>query len=150
MAYEAILQMDGVSFVSTADLRNSTLSGTTRMGPNGSGQFLAVKPSTSNAGVAYVTTASGQQGYGIVQNKPYVGEAMSIAVFGVSKVVAGTTTITAGGDLMVDSSGCLIPYSSAAGQNRFAKQVGNTLPTAVGEVFSAFIYSGGQGGGSIA
>lgn len=150
MATENNLIVDGVNFVSTNDMRNSTMSGTTRMGPSGSGQFLAVRASTVTAGVFYPTTANGVAGYGILQNKPVVGEVGAIAIFGVSKAVAGTTTITAGGDLMVDSSGCLVAYSSAAGQARFGKQVGATVPAAVGEVFSALIYGGGLGGGSIA
>lgn len=150
MATENNLFVDGVNFVSTNDFRNSTYSGTTRMGPNGSGQFLAVRASTVSAGVAYQTTASGIGGYGICQNKPNVGEAMAIAFFGASKAVAGSTIITAGGDLMVDSSGCLVPYSSAAGVARFGRQVGPTLPAAIGEVFTAAIYGFGLGGGSIA
>lgn len=150
MAVEALLLTDGALNVSTADYRNSTQSGTTRMGPSGSAQFLAVKQSTVNAGVIYVTTLAGQPAYGILQNKPKDGEVAAVAIFGISKAVAATTTITAGGDLMVDTSGCMTPFSSAGNQSRFARQVGSVVPTAVGEVFSVAIYGIGLGPGSIA
>lgn len=149
MAVEATLLVDSLH-ISTADYRNSTQSGTTRMGPSGSGQYLAVKQSTVNAGVIYTSTLAGQPAFGILQNKPKDGEAAAVAFFGISKAVAATTTITAGGDLMVDTSGCMTPYTSAAAQSRFARQVGNKLPTSVGEVFSVAIYGIGLGPGSIA
>jgi hypothetical protein len=150
MAVEAILLTDGALHVSTADLRNSTNSGTTRMGPNGSGQFLAVKQSTVTGGVVYPTTLNGQTAYGVIQNKPGVGDVAAVAVFGLTKAVAGTTTITPALDLMVDTSGCMIPYATAANQARFARQAGPTLPTAVGEVFTVALYGIGQGPGIIA
>lgn len=150
MAVEAILFTDGALNISTADYRNSTFSGTTRMGPSGSGQFLAVKQSTVTAGVVYPTTLAGQPAYGIMQNKPYIGEVASVAIYGISKAVAGTTTITPGGDVMVDSSGCMTPFSSAANQSRFGRQVGSVVPAAVGEVFSVALYGIGLGPGSIA
>jgi len=147
---ESPLLHDGWTAVSTADLRNSTLSGTTHVGVNGSGQFLAVRLSTVNAGVAYLTTSSTVSGYGILQNKPGVGEVCDIGFLGISNAIAGTTTITAGGEVMPDSSGAMTPYTSAAGQIRFGKQVGAVVPTAVGQMFSVAIYGFGQGGGSVA
>jgi len=150
MAVEALLWLTDTLNISTADYRNSTQSGTTRMGPSGSGQFLAVKQSTVNAGVIYTTTLAGQPAAGILQNKPKDGEAAAVAIFGISKAVAGSTIITAGGDLMVDSSGCMTPYSSAANQSRFARQWGPVIPTAIGEVFSVAIYGIGVGPGTIA
>lgn len=134
--------------LSTADLRNSTYSGSTRLGPNGSGQFLAVKVSTVGTLCAQLTTANGARAIGIVQNKPNAGEALDVTIFGVSKAVAGTTTITAGARLMADSSGALALYSSAADVQAIG--VALEAPTAVGQIFSACIFGFGAGGGSIA
>ena len=148
---ESPLIHDGAFNVSTNDYRNSTYSGTTRIGPSGSGQYLMMKQSTSNAGVVYATTAAAgtSQPYGILQNKPGVGDVCDVGIFGLTNAIAGTTTITAGGDLMSDSSGCLIPYTSGAGVYRVGRQVGSVVPSAVGEQFTAFLF-GGAGGGSVA
>lgn len=148
MSIEAILQR--FSFLSTGDYRDSTITGTTRMGPNGSAQFLAMRMSTlaSLDQSVGLTTADGQPAVGILQNKPSTGAAADVAIFGVSKVVAGTTTISYGIDLMADTSGCMIAYSSAAGKAKVGRAM-NT-PTAIGEVFSALLYGAGNGGGSIA
>lgn len=148
MATESPLLHDGSHTVAGGDFRNSTNSGTTHAGQNGSPQFQAVRLSTVAENTVLLCTAAGQAIYGILQNKPYTGEAADVGIFGVSKAVAGTTTIQPGQDLMVDSSGCLIPYASAAGLSRVGKAV--SQPAAVGEVFSMALYGFGQGGGSIA
>lgn len=127
-----------------ADYRNSTNSGTTHAGDNGSPQFQAVRVSTVEDLTVLLCTASGQQALGILQNKPNDGEAADVGVFGVSKAVAGTTTVIAGLKLMVDSSGCLIPYASAAGQCSIG--VALESPATVGQVFSAMIYGYGAQG----
>jgi hypothetical protein len=114
------------------------------MGPNGSGQFLAVRLSTVTERTVNVSTVTGNGVYGLLQNKPSTGEAADVGIFGPSKAVAGTTTITAGMRLMPDTSGCLIPYSSAA--DRAACGVALSVPSAVGEVFTAMIYGYGAQG----
>lgn len=129
--------------VAGADYRNSTLSGTTHAGNGGSPQFQAVRVSTAEDLTVLLCTSSTNTFLGILQNKPNDGEAADVRVFGVSKAVAGTTTVTAGIELMPDSSGLLIPFASAAGVR--AVGVAMTSAAAVGEVFSAFIY-GGHGG----
>lgn len=144
MAEDSPLLHDGWS-ISTGDYRNSTLSGTTHMGYNGSAQYQAVRLTTAGSdSVIGLCTAAGQAAYGILQNKPGVGGTADVGIFGLSKAVAGTTTVTAGIKLMVDSSGCLIPYASAAGQVSIG--YAKTSAAAVGEVFTAVIYGYGAQG----
>lgn len=148
MATESPLIHDGAQTVAGGDFRNSTNSGTTHAGPNGSMQFMAVRLSTVADRTVLGTTAAGQQVYGILQNKPYTGEAADVGIFGVSKAVAGTTTVVAGGLLEADSSGCVIPYSSAAGIA--ALGIALETATAVGAIVSVALYGFGRGGGSVA
>lgn len=147
MATETPLITDGAQTVAGADFRRSSITGSTLFGPNGSGQFLAVRLSTATPRTVNISTASGQSAYGILQNAPALGDAAAVGVFGVSKCVGGSSAIDPGMDLMVTSSGALIPYSSAAGVAKFGKSIEPC--TAVGNVFSAFIY-GVAGGGSVA
>jgi len=147
MAFEASLQHYGAALAG-ADYRNSTLSGTTHTGPSGSPQYQAVRLSTVADNTVLLTTVSGQIAFGILQNKPNTGEAADVGIFGVSKAVAGATSVAAGVRLMVDSSGCLIAYASAA--DKAAIGIALTTPAAAGEIFSAAIYGFGGNVGSIA
>src|SRR4051812_47110957 len=99
--------------ISGFDARNSTNSGTTRGGPSGSGQFLAVIVSTAADLTVLLSTVAGDKCIGILQNKPSTGIAANVAVFGMSKAVAGAT-ITAGQELMNSSTqaGALIPVTT--------------------------------------
>ena len=90
-------------------------------GQNGSGQFLAVKIVGSRL-VDLATT--GDFIYGILQNKPAVGQAADVGIMGVTKAVAGGT-IAAGDALSVNSSGQMVLASST-----FAR-VGTALEAAV-------------------
>lgn len=132
--------------VSTGDMRNSSITGTTLGGPNGSGQFLAVRLSTASDFAFSLATSSAAEVIGILQNKPAVGEAGDIRFVGVSKAVSGSTAVTPGVDLMSDTDGQLLPYSSAAGTPRCGKAL--QAATAVGNVFSMLVY--GTGPGSLA
>ncbi len=91
-------------------------------------------------------TVSGQQVYGVIQNKPSTGLAADVGIMGVSKVVCGTTSVSAGSKIQADSSGNAVAYSSAAGI--YAAGVALETPTAAGQIISAFIYSGAYGGGA--
>lgn len=148
MANEGPSIHDGAC-IAAADFRDSTLSGTTHLGQNGSLQYSAVRLSTvvANDRSLLGCTVAGQEIYGILQNKPGIGQAADVMIFGISKVICGAT-LQAGNDLMVDSSGYLIAYASAAGQTRVGKAI--TTPGAVGEIFTAAIFGFGMGGGSIA
>lgn len=143
MATESPLLHDGSQTISGTDTRNSTITGTTLGGPNGSGQFLAVALSTATARTVNPTTALGQRIYGILQNKPSTGLAADVGVFGISKVVcASSTTVGIGQMIMASTSGTLLPYSSAASQY----PCGVALESAAAsQVFSAAIYGFGAG-----
>lgn len=144
MANESPLLIDG-NLLSGADYRNSTLSGTTHSGKYGSAQFQAVRLSSCTDRTILLCTAAGQSVYGILQNKPNSGDAAAVAFMGVTKALAGNT-VTPGATLQVDSSGCLVPYSSATGINK----VGYALEGAtVGQVFTMALYGfGGNVGGN--
>lgn len=138
MSFEYGLQHLGF-LVAGVDGRDSTYSGSTHAGPNGSLQFMAVRAST----VADVTilgcTAAGQAIMGVLQNKPGIGEAADVGIEGISKCVAGST-FGPGIELMVDSSGCLIPYTTVSGQFRVGRSQ-ETVGT-VGQIFAALLYGG--------
>jgi len=78
-------------------------------GPNGSGQFLAVKETASR--VVGLANSGGEAIAGILQNDPLAGQAANIAFVGVSKAVAGAA-VTAGALLMTDTSARLITATS--------------------------------------
>lgn len=157
MATESPLIHDGsqMTLSTLQDSRNSTITGTTLAGPNGSGQFLAVTCSTlgTSRTVSIASTlagaagSSGAQFYGILQNKCRGGEAADVGIFGVSKAVAGTTLITPFAPLQMSATaaGTLAPWAAGAGQ-----KVGFSLEsiTGVGQVFTCAIYGFGAGPGS--
>jgi hypothetical protein len=136
----------GQSVLSTGfDFRNSTITGSTLQGPNGSGQFLAVTFSTGRTLQPMTSTMSNlsttQAFYGICQNKPRAGDAVDVGIFGITKAVSGSTAIAGGTLLQISAtaSGVLVPYTSTNGRP-VALAIENA--TAVGQVFTAFI--GGQ------
>jgi hypothetical protein len=156
-ATESPLIHDGsqMTLSTLQDARNSTLTGTTLAGPSGSGQFLALTFSTLDTArtVTIASTLAAAAGssaatfYGILQNKPRGGEAADVGIFGISKAVAGTTTVTAGIQLAMSatSAGTLVPYTTGSNV-----RVGMALEsvTGVGQVFTMALYGFGQGGGS--
>jgi hypothetical protein len=130
--------------VSGFDARNSSITGTTYSGPNGSGQFLAVQASTATAMVVniYGSTASGAKIMGILQNKPSTGMVANVGVAGFSKAVAGAS-IDPGQEVMASSTavGTLVAFSSGAGAYAVGRNVG--VAATVGQVFSAYLYGTG-------
>ncbi len=147
MATENNLIHDG-TLLAGADFRNSTYSGSTKLGPSGSYQYLAVRLSTVADRTVLGTTVDGQPIYGILQNKPASGDAADVGIYGTSKVVSGSTAIGAGMLLEVGSSGCMIPYSSAAGVAAAGRSI--EVATAVGAIFSAVLFGSGVPVGSVA
>lgn len=148
MANESPLIHDGGQCVLGFDARNSTQSGSTLSGPSGSGQFLAVRLSTTaDRTLLLCSTASGPSNigtlYGILQNKGSTGLVGDVGILGISKAVAGATV--AGGAQLVPSStaaGTLIAFSSAA--DTYA--IGVAIESAVvGQVFTMRLYGGGRG-----
>lgn len=78
-------------------------------GPNGSGQFLAVKVTASRQ--VNLANAGGEAIDGILQNDPALGQAADVGFSGVSKAVAGAAFV-AGALLMTDTNGRLITATS--------------------------------------
>ena len=104
MATESPLLHDGSQNVlSTAqDARRTTITGSTLAGPNGSGQFLCVTQSTTVdrtvgvASTAPTANVGNNNIYGILQNTPGPGQAADVGIFGITKVVAVSTTFVRG------------------------------------------------------
>ncbi len=105
MATEAPLIHDGSQTTASVNMANAA--GLT--GPGGSGQFLAVKITGART-VAYDSTGASVC-YGILQNKPAIGQVADVGILGVSKAVAGAA-FAAGTLLMTDSSGRVITRTS--------------------------------------
>jgi hypothetical protein len=150
MATESFLFHDGAqTTLSTAsDARNSTTTGSTLLGPNGSGQFLAMYYSTAARVTNLCTSTFGASTAllfaGLLQNKPGPGDAPDIGMFGFSKAVAGLATITPGTPLQTSSTanGVLTPW---VGGNGPAVAVAIEAAATVGAVFTVFLNRPGAG-----
>jgi hypothetical protein len=150
MATESPLVHDGAQCILgfNANNNSTTVGSTALLGPSGSGQFLAVRLSTTaDRTVLLASTAtSGVRIYGVLQNKGSTGQVADVGLYGVSKVICGATAnITGGVQLSVTSTapGSMIAYSSAAQTMPVA--IALETPSAVGAVFSALIYGAGAG-----
>ena len=156
MATESPLIRDGAqnTLSTLQDARNSTLTGTTLAGPNGSGQYLVVTLSTTNVArtVTIASTLAGAAAgstlaavYGVLQNKPRGGEAADVGIFGVTKVVSGSSSIVAGSVLGISStlSGVVVPLSTGVTGQRVGMALEAT--TAAGAVFTMALYGFGAG-----
>lgn len=146
MATEGVMIRDGGNTQAAFDARNGSITGTTRIGPNGSFQFCAVKLSSTADRYVKMMTTSTERMYGILQNKPSTDVAADVCLLGVSKCVAGTTTITWGMALMATSSGVLIPFTTSSGGFCVGQAINQ--PAAVGEIFTAYIYGASSAGPS--
>lgn len=119
MATEAPLWIDGAQTTAAANLYNP---GTPLLGPQGSGQFLAVTLVGSrsvNIANAATWTPPASGFYGILQNTPTLGAPAAVALpMSIAKaVVAGA--VTAGQLLMINAAdGRLTPF--VAGANNWA------------------------------
>lgn len=140
MATESPLLHDGSQFSlsTTNDARRSSISGSTLLGPNGSGQFLAVYMSTTNDRQLNLATSTmgastSQIFYGLLQNTPGPGEACDVGIFGITKAVAGAT-VSRGMPLQTSSTanGVLVQFAAGNGAH-----VGYAIESAVvGQVFT--------------
>lgn len=114
MAVEGVMVRDG-NCVAAQDFSNTAA----LAGPNGSGQFLAVKQSTV-ADRSILIAGANADIYGILQNKPKNGEAGDVCISGLSKAVYGAT-IVAAAFLTTDASGRLV--TATTGQLAAAKAI---------------------------
>lgn len=150
MATESPLLHDGAQTVLSTgnDARRTSITGSTLAGPNGSGQFLCVALSTlTDRTVNFCSTAStapasaANAAYGVLQNTPGPGQAADVGIFGITKVVAGSTNFARGG-LIAPSSlfqGTVALFSTA--NNAAYNPIGYALetPTSTGAVVTAYI-----------
>jgi hypothetical protein len=122
MATEGYLNHDGAQTVAAANYSN----GAGGLGDGGSMQFLAVML-TSAGRTSVLASAAGQQIYGILQNKPALGEAADVGLQGVSKAIVGSAGVTAGSPIMVDATGSVVNWSSGSAY----AQIGYAIETGV-------------------
>ena len=130
MATEAILIRDGANTIAAANYGN----GAGLSGPAGSGQFLAVALSTTADRTSVLASTLGQQIYGILQNKPGLGQVCDVGLFGITKAVAGGT-IARGAQLMVNASGQLIAWTAGSG---YAQVAAALESAASGQIVTVF------------
>lgn len=150
MALESpLLHLGWVTLSTLDDARNSTITGSTLNGPNGSGQFYWCYMSSEASanfkvrlGSSVWGAGSTQAAVGILQNKPGPGDAADIGFIGVSKVIAGTTSIVPGSLLMPSSApvgqgGEVVIWASGAN----GPPIGYALeaPASTGAIFTAMI-----------
>ena len=137
MATEAPLIHDGAQTIAVANYGNTQ----SLAGPSGSGQFLCVALSGSVDRTVVLATAAGQQIYGILQNKPGLGQAADVGIFGITKAVAGAA-ITRGAPLMAASTGAVIAWTSTSNK----VQIGYALESAsaISQVITMFLGNTGN------
>ena len=146
MATEGILIHDGTQTIAAANYGNgANLAGTntagTTGGSTGSGQFLCVAISASVARTSVLASAAGQQIYGVLQNKPGIGQAADVGIFGITKIVVGTGGSTLGLPQMTTTAGAVTDWTTGSGK----VQIGVALETgAAGAVITMFLYGGQQ------
>ncbi len=152
MATESPLLHDGSQTVLSTgnDARRTSITGSTLSGPNGSGQFLCVSLSTiTDRTVNFTSTASTASGpglnraYGVLQNTPGPGQAADVGIFGVSKVVAGSTNFVRGQMIMPSSLFAgTVALLSTTGLAYNPIGIALETPTSTGAVITAFINQG--------
>lgn len=106
-------------------------------GPNGSGQFLAVKVTAGRA--VNLASTGGEAIDGILQNDPISGFIADVGFSGVSKAVSGAA-FAAGALLMTDTSGRLI--TATAGNFAVAKAI--EAATGANQVITVTVMSFGK------
>jgi hypothetical protein len=131
MAVDTPLIRDGGLMTAGANFNSGSLAG-----PGGTGQFLAVVISASKV-VSIASSPTAGPIYGVLQNTPISGEPCDIGILGATKMVSGAG-ITAGAELMVDSSGRFVTWSAGAANFK----VGMCLETvsAINNVFTGMVY----------
>lgn len=134
MAVEDPMLRDG-NTIAAANYYNP---GTPLLGPNGSGQFLAVRLSTAADNTSVLEVTGGVPIFGILQNTPNLGEACDVAFIGETKAVAGAA-VTRGDLLMTDTHGRLITATST---NQVVGQAKESAGAA-GVVFAVNLFAGG-------
>jgi hypothetical protein len=135
MATEGPQLRDGGNTVAAANYYSP---GSALSGPNGSGQYLAVKLSTSADRTATLANTGGEPIFGVLQNTPESGAPCDVCMGGITKAVGGAA-ITRGAQLMTDTSARLITATSGN------QVVGFALEScgAANDLFTVYIIPGG-------
>ncbi|WP_407146256.1 hypothetical protein [Bradyrhizobium sp. ORS 86] len=106
-------------------------------GPNGAGQFLAVKTTAGRA--VNLASTGGEAIDGILQNDPVQGYVADVGVMGISKAVAGGS-FSAGALLMTDTSARLITATTG----NFAVAKALEASTGAGQIITVFVQNFGK------
>lgn len=117
MAIEAILN-ENFTFPAAADLSAAQHRG---VGLNSSGQ-------------AVLASVAGQACIGVLQNKPGSGQAATVAMGGITKVIAGTGGITAGSYVKIDANGAFVNQTAASSTNTIGICVVGAAAAGIGSV----------------
>jgi hypothetical protein len=104
MSTESPLIHDGAQTTAAVDMTTGF------NGPSSTGQYLGV--TISGPRIVRVNTSIGTNIYGILQNKPALGQACDVGILGVSKAVAGAA-VSGGDRLCIDASGRFITASTS-------------------------------------
>lgn len=126
MSVEGVMLRDGNSVAGANFSKTAGLAG-----PNGSGQFLAMKLSTAADRTYLRVAAANARIDGILQNAPVAGDACDVAFDGFCKATYGGT-VTAGDYLTTDSSGRLV--TAATGELAGAKAIVAGVVSDIGTV----------------
>lgn len=102
-------------------------------------QFKAVKLASTAGQVVLAATSVLTQGF-LLQNAPNTGEAAEVAFAGIAKGLAGTSTISIGESLGVNTSSKLMDHAT---DNRFALGLALEAATAVDDIISVLLRPGG-------
>lgn len=112
MAYEGIQRLWGAS-VAAADLSTK--------------QYCCVDLDTTAAGSQIALASSaGQTVFGVLQDKPTLGQPASVCVDGFTKVKVGSTGFTAGDNVTTDATGAVVTANGST-----QRIIGRAMVTAV-------------------
>lgn len=133
MATESPLIHDGSQTTANANYFNPV---SALAGPGGSGQYLCVILSQVADRKVILSSVLGTAVYGVLQNKPALGQAADVGIFGITKVVVGASGSTRGKQQMVDATGAVTDWVSGAA----SVQIGEALESgASGAIIPMFI-----------
>src|SRR5215472_12824239 len=142
MATESPLIHDGSQTVAAADYSNtagknpSTGTGASSAG-SGSAQFYCVVLSQTADRTSVLASALGAQIYGILQNKPKLGDPCDVGLSGISKALVGAAGSTHGKPQMCDANGLVTDWVAGAG----SAQIGFALESgAAGAIITLYLF----------
>lgn len=103
-------------------------------------QYKVVKFASTAGEVVLAASSVITNGF-VLDNDPADGEPASVVYSGIAKAIAGTSTITAGSKLGVDTTSRVVNTTT---DNRFVIGVATEAASAVGDLISIIVLDGGQ------